>query len=443
MAAAAQASSSRGACSGASSLAVQTPAAEVERVLAAASQAVTLVLHALLELLPTDDAARWSFATDALDALACVEFCRAPLAELGALVRAAVAVLSSSSAAAATLALCVPPYESLTRLPGGAAEAGVQCAYRWQDDTVQAARLHFLFRVSAPCLPRMSDTVFASSLAGPLLLYLQYPVEDIALSAHNLFSTYLRVPDVEGSESSLARYGNISEHSELTGSIREDLSLCYIQRALEACPGITPFLGLVSGVGAICRDLPPISPVIPLSFRLVAEKAARMWDEAEAGGCSPSTTLAPLSGQDLSATPQAIVVGMEGQMVDAASPGDLHLRGSESRQPQQARAAAEQLQALLLRLIPVVPLPVLELLLEDVCNLLLGMTEVNRKAALAELFEVLSTSDDYTRKPLTIPFYQHLVELTCLPGRSWYAASQSQHDKSKLDRADRMSQQSL
>ncbi|KAJ7538437.1 hypothetical protein O6H91_11G047700 [Diphasiastrum complanatum] len=194
-----------------------------------------------------------------LDSLSCVEFFRqVQVPEYGSLVQRSVSRLCASKLAASAFVLCCPSYHDMTQWPG---RSELQFAtYDWNLDQVQAARVHFYFRVLCSCLGQISESTFEEALAPKMFLYIQHAAEAVARSSHALFTAFLSL----GEDS--------AEQESPHETLREKLSVYYIQRSLEAYPEIVSFEGMISGVGAIAHYLPPGSPATIYCINSLADK---------------------------------------------------------------------------------------------------------------------------------------------------------------------------
>jgi hypothetical protein len=145
---------------------------------------------------------------------------------------------------------------------------------------------------------------------------------------------------------------------------------------LQKFPAGTLFDALVFGIAAIMYQLPPGSPAAVHCIQVLVQKAIALQS-------------------------------MQNQNKSQEERSDKDVDMSED---------AEKIQLLLLHLILRVDLQVLPELLKQMARLILGLpTEAARSAALEDAFEIITSSNDYTRKPMIIPWLQSLAFLSSHP----------------------------
>lgn len=169
--------------------------------------------------------------------------------------------------------------------------------------------------------------------------------------------------------------------------VLEQLSVHYAEEALKVYPASTPFKGLLSGIVAIALYLPAGSPACAICLRLVSERSFFLFTNHQQ----------KVYDED----------GHGGEKYEQMG------QGYEGDSDKQHGDAAGKLRSLLMAVIPIVDLQVLSVCLREVARLLLQLTAsgLSQAEALAELYQVLAASDDYTRKPFTVPFFQSLSYL--------------------------------
>eukprot|EP01018_Ginkgo_biloba_P016699 Gb_16369 [translate_table: standard] len=300
--------------------------------------------------------AQESVSVKALDALSCVEcFRHAQLPEYSDMVKHTVSCTSKSASACAALVHLLPSYHELTHWPGALNSGPVD--YCWFKDEVQTTRIFFYLRVLPTCMEKISDSLFAMDVAPLMFLYMQHPDENVARGSHSVFVAFMSAKN-SGSGSS-----DVEERVKTT--LKEQLVVYYLQRALEAYPGSTPFEGLSSGVVALVQHLPAGSPAILHCINTLVEKTSNL--------CSTYFT---------------------------SNRGQVNVnRETES---------AKQLQVLLQHLILLVDIQVLPDLLKHLAQLIIGLPEYARNMALGETYDLVAGSDDVTRKPILVPWLQSL-----------------------------------
>ncbi|KAL3691320.1 hypothetical protein R1sor_004971 [Riccia sorocarpa] len=323
------------------------------------------------------------FAALALDTFSCVEYFRhLQIKEYVEVIRTAVARVSDSEAGSVYFVNKFPHYNDIIQLPG---PSNLKVAYAWDQDEVQSSRVLFYFRVLPVCLDNLPDAVFVERVAPVLFLFLQHPSEQMGKAVHSLFGAFLfsKVETEAANSTSNVKIplrSNSGPEPDLL--LREQLVVYYAERAVELFPDVTPFKGLVSGINSIARYLPAGSPVVVYCLSRLAKRTQALYtEEVSAKSASPP--------QETSSRTESASV--DGRKVSIEQMG-----------------VAEKLQALLLHLILIVDLQVLPELLKLVASLVLGLPVHQQTAALEEVYDIVAVSDDYTRKPLIIPWLQTL-----------------------------------
>lgn len=341
----------------------------VEKVLISSFMTVVVFFSRAIDTKPGTKAGNLMTAEKAaraLNSLACVEFCRrVQMQEYGTLVERCVSYLSAHPAAARIFAGFLPPYNSIIHWPG--CPELYNMAYDWSRDAVLTTHLSFYLRVFPSFLSNIPEITFSNDVAPVMFLYLQHPTVLVSNAAHALFVHFLGLESLgtssDRTDASKSELGQVS--------LREKLSVYYVERALETFPGVTPFDALVYGIAAISKTLPPGSPATLHCINLLVHKAS---------------TLKPM--------------GTSVKDVKKGAEKDLDDLGD-----------AEKLQLLLLHLIGRVDLQVLPELLRQTAHLILGLPPQARTVALENAFEVVAGSSDYTRKPIVIPWLQSVAYL--------------------------------
>ncbi|KAG6554863.1 hypothetical protein Mapa_003446 [Marchantia paleacea] len=317
-----------------------------------------------------------------LDSFSCIEYFRhLQVKEYIEVIKTALSRVSDSEAGSVAFVKQFPHYNEIIHRPG---PSRLILNYNWDRDEVQSSRVLFYFRVLPLCLDTLPDAVFAERIAPVLFLYLQHPSEAMSKASHALFGAF--ISSKIRPESTVGSWK--LENSENAGSeikpylaLREQLVVYYAQRALELYPEFTPFKGLVSGFGAISRHFPSGSPAVVYCLSRLAERTGDLYK-----------TDKHLKTQDF------------------APPTKSRVNGSDQsrRVSVDEMGTAEKLQVLLLHLILVVDLQVLPELLKLVASLILNLPLHQGTAALDEVYDVIASSDDYTRKPAVVPWLQSL-----------------------------------
>lgn len=315
-----------------------------------------------------------------LDALSCVEYFRhMQLQEYSDMVKRTVSCVSKSASACASLVRRLPSYDDLTQWSGS---SKLRCSeYCWYKDEVQTARVFFYLRILPTCLARIPDEVFGMELAPLMFLYMQHPDQNIARGSHAVFVTFMSVKNLSMDSS--------HNKKDDTISLKEQLVVYYIQRALEAYPRLTPFEGLSSGVQALVKYLPAGSPAIVFCINSLVQKSHSLYNANSTSNI----------GQDAE---------VEGE--------------SES---------AKNLQGLLLHLIFLVDIQVLPDLLKLLAQLIIGLPEGVRNMLLGEAYDLVAGSDDAVRKPILVPWLQSL-SLICSQLSSGTSKSKETRERSSI-----------
>ncbi|CAM6092740.1 unnamed protein product [Calypogeia fissa] len=362
----------------------------LEKVLETAFMTVVIFFSlAVNEQVPNDnDSSEAERAALALDSLSCVEYFRhVQLREFSKVIQRSVTHIAGSEAASVFLVRLLPSYEDIIKKPG---TPDLNLTISWAQDEVQTARLLFYLRVMPLCLIKMPEETFAEGLAPTMFLYLQHPSETVSRAAHALFAAFLSL-GVRSDETVITGTGkshSSSSRPENKVTLREQLVVHYMHRALQSFPGITPFQGLVTGVGAIARQLPPGSPATVYCLKSLVDKAE---------------TLYSMDGNSSNLGQK------EGKLSLAGNPGGTG--GEHRKDAGEEVRAAQRLQILLLHLILLVDLQVLPVSLKLMAKLILGLPKHFQTVALAEAYDIVGCTNDYTRKPLIVPWLQSLSYL--------------------------------
>lgn len=184
---------------------------------------------------------------------------------------------------------------------------------------------------------------------------MQHPNEKVARASHSVFVAFISS-------------GKDSEHDDRL-ALKEQLVFYYIQRSLEAYPGITPFEGLASGVAALVRYLPAGSPAIFYCIHSLVEKANDLYSKA--------------------------------LKQDAA----LWKNWEGSSEP------CKKVLDLILRLIALVDIQVFPYLLKQLAEFVVQLPKQGQSVLLDEMYTQVAESDDVTRKPVLVSWLQSLSYL--------------------------------
>ncbi|XP_038973876.1 uncharacterized protein LOC103697330 [Phoenix dactylifera] len=293
-------------------------------------------------------------AIEILVTFSCIEYLRRTrLPEYTDAVRHAVLTIQENAASSASFVESMPSYAELTKPQGSFALEGMR--YTWSKDEVQTARMLFYLRVLPTCISLVPASLFGKLVAPIMFLYMQHPNEKVARASHSVFVSFLS----SGSDA--------DQDDRL--DLKEKLVFYYMQRALEAYPGITPFEGMMSGVAAIVRHLPAGSPAIFYCIHSLVAKATNLCRTA--------------MRQDAT-----IWKTWEGSSEPWKKVSDL-----------------------LLRLISLVDIQVLPYLLKQLAEFILLQPKDGRDVLLDELYTRVAESDDVTRKPVLVSWLQSLSYL--------------------------------
>lgn len=299
-------------------------------------------------------------AVEILIAFSCIEYLRRTrLPEYTDAVRRAVLTIQENAASSASFVESMPSYVDLTKPQGSFALKGIR--YAWFKDEVQTARLLFYLRVLPTCISLIPASVFGKLVAPTMFLYMQHPNEKVARASHSVFISFLSS-------------GKDADEDDRP-ALKEKLVFYYMQRALEAYPGITPFEGMTSGVAAIVRHLPAGSPAIFYCIHTLVAKATDLCRKAMKQDATVWKT-------------------WEGSLEPCKKVLDM-----------------------LLRLISLVDIQVLPYLLKQLAEFIAQQPKDGQNALLDELYSQVAESDDVTRKPVLVSWLQSLSYL-CSPAKS-------------------------
>ncbi|KAF3336159.1 hypothetical protein FCM35_KLT20666 [Carex littledalei] len=293
-----------------------------------------------------------------LEAFSCVEYLRrVRLPEYTDPVRRAVLTIQNDVALSFDFLGSMPSYDELTEnidlhdLGGD--------LYHWSKDDVQTARVLFYLRVIPTFVSIIPASLFAKKVASTMFLYMHHPNEKVARASHSILVSFISSSNQVDDEERL--------------SLKEQLAFYYIQRALEAYPGVTPFEGVASGVVALVRNLPAGSPGTYHCVHSLVSKAKSLSDEA--------TVRSP----------------------------NLWKSWEESSEP------CKKVVDLLLRLVSLVDIQVLPYLLRELAGLVSQLPKDGQDALLGEMYAHVAESDDVTRKPVLVSWLQSLSYLSSQP----------------------------
>ncbi|XP_077235596.1 obscurin-like protein [Tasmannia lanceolata] len=287
-----------------------------------------------------------------LVAFSCIEHLRhIRLPEYSDTIRRVISTIQEDQSAGVCFVESIPSYFDLTNQQGLG-----EMKYIWSEDEVQTARVLFYLRVIPTCIIHIPHHVFSKIVAPTMFLYMRHPSGKVARASHSLFAAFI---------------SSAKDTNEDDGILlKEQLVFYYMQRALEAYPGITPFEGMASGVAALVRHLPAGSPSIFYCIHSLVEKATSL--------CSEART------QDAN-----IWKNWQG--------------GSEP---------CQKILDLLLRLISLVDIQVLPDLLKQLAQLILQLPKDGQNMVLDEMYSQVAESDDVTRKPILVSWLQSLSFLS-------------------------------
>lgn len=293
-------------------------------------------------------------AVKILVAFACIEYLRrVRLPEYTEAVRHAVLTIQENAHACALFVESLPPYAELTNQRGSLVLEGTR--YNWWEDEVQTARMLFCLRVIPTCISLVPASMFGKLVASTMFLYMRHPNQKVARASHSVFVAFVSS-------------GKDSEQDDRM-ALKEQLVFYYIQRSLEAYPGVTPFEGLASGVAALVRYLPAGSPPIFYCIHSLVEKATVL--------CSTALD------QD-----ETMWKTWEGNSEPCKKVLDL-----------------------LLRLVALVDIQVLPYLLKQMAEFVVQLPKQGQNVLLDEMYTQVAESDDVTRKPVLVSWLQSLSYL--------------------------------
>ncbi|KAL6629247.1 hypothetical protein ACP70R_029012 [Stipagrostis hirtigluma subsp. patula] len=296
-----------------------------------------------------------------LVAFSCLEHLRRlRLPEYTEAVRHAVLANQENAAASALFIDSMPLYAELTSKPDLLALDGTR--YVWYRDEVQTSRVLFYLRVIPTCVGLIPAHMIRDKLASIMFLYLQHPNEKVTSASHSVMVSFLSS-------------GNDTDQDDRT-SLKEQLSFFYIERTLEAYPGITPFEGLASGVAALVRHLPAGSPAILFCIHSLVVKAKDLCDTAQL--------------QDKS----------------------LWRSWEESTGP------CKKILDLLLRLIFLVDIQSFPYLLKELAEFITLLPKEGQDVLLDDMHTHVAESDDVTRKPVLVSWLQSLSYISSQASRT-------------------------
>lgn len=298
-----------------------------------------------------------------LVAFSCVEHLRRlRLPEYTEAVRRAVLVNQENAAASALFIESMPSYAELTSKPDLLTLDGTR--YIWYRDEVQTSRILFYLRVLPTCISLIPAQIIRDKLASIMFLYLQHSNEKVTRASHSVMVSFLSS-------------GNDTDQDDRM-ALKEQLAFYYIERSLEAYPGVTPFEGLASGVAALIRHLPAGSPAILFCIHSLTVKAKDL--------CNTSKF------QDKS----------------------LWRSWEDSTEP------CKKILDLLLRLIFLVDIQAFPYLLKELAEFVTLLPKEGQDVLLDDMHAHVAESDDVTRKPVLVPWLQSLS----------YISSQATHRES-------------
>ncbi|KAJ4959603.1 hypothetical protein NE237_026714 [Protea cynaroides] len=286
-----------------------------------------------------------------LISFSCMEyFRRVRLPEYTDTIRAIVVSVQENENACVSFINSMPSYVELTNQPGLSSLDKMK--YTWSKDDVQTARILFYLRVIPTCIERVPGTVFRKVVAPTMFLYMGHQNGKVSRASHSLFASFI----------SSGKDSNQDDRVEL----KEQLVFYYIQRALEAYPGITPFEGMASGVASLVRHLPAGSPAIFYTIHSLVEKAHRLCRKA------------------------------------MSEDADMWKNWQEDSEP------CKKVLELLLHLISLVDIQVLPTLMKLLAQLIIQLPKAGQNVILDEIYAQVADSDDVTRKPTLVSWLQSL-----------------------------------
>ncbi|KAJ0964113.1 hypothetical protein J5N97_029235 [Dioscorea zingiberensis] len=313
-----------------------------------------------------------------LVSFSCIEYLRrVRLSEYTDAIRQAVLTIQENANACILFVESMPSYDLLTKPQGMPYLEGKR--YAWCNDEVQTARILFYLRVMPTCIGFVPGSLFAKVAAPTMFLYMQHPNGKVARAAHSVFVAFISS-------------GNDSEQDDRS-ALKEHLVFYYIQRALEAFPGITPFEGLASGVAALVRHLPAGSPAIFYCVHSLVEKTRELCTKA------------------------------------VSHDGNIWKNWEKDNEP------CKKVAELLLRLISLVDIQVLPYVLKQLAELITGLPKEGQNVLLSQLYSQIAESDDVARKPILVSWLQSLSYICSHknPFGSSYTKGPSSSDTSSLN----------
>ncbi|KAM0945439.1 hypothetical protein DsansV1_C10g0102711 [Dioscorea sansibarensis] len=290
-----------------------------------------------------------------LGSFSCIEYLRrVRLSEYTDAIRQAVLTVQENASACASFVGSMPSYVELTEQKGGLPHLEGK-RYVWCNDEVQTARILFYLRVMPTCIGLVPGSLFAKVAAPTIFLYMHHPNGKVARAAHSVFVAFISS-------------GNDSEQDDRS-ALKEQLVFYYIQRALEAFPGVTPFEGLASGVAALVRHLPAGSPAIFYCVHTLVEKTRDLCTKA------------------------------------MSRDGNIWKNWEKDCEP------CKKVAELLLRLISLVDIQVLPYALKQLAELIIGLPKEGQNVLLGQLYSQIAESDNVVRKPILVSWLQSLSYL--------------------------------
>lgn len=289
-----------------------------------------------------------------LIALSCMEyFRRMRLPEYLDTIRDVIVSVQENESACVSFVESIPSYDDLTHNHGSSNMAKLLSV--WSIDEVQTARIIFYMRVIPTCIEQLPAPVFRKVVAPTMFLFLGHPNGKVARYAHSMFVAFISS-------------GKDPSQNE-RDSLKEQLVYYYIQRSLEAFPGITPFEGMASGVVALVRYLPAGCPSIFYCIHGLVEKV--------------NTLCSAVNREDV----------------------DLWNHWEGELEP------SKKVLDLLLRLLSLVDIQVLPSLMKSLAQLIVRLPVNGQSMLLNQLYQQIAESDDVIRKPALISWLQSLSYL--------------------------------
>ncbi|KAL0296078.1 UNVERIFIED_CONTAM: hypothetical protein Sradi_6659900 [Sesamum radiatum] len=290
-----------------------------------------------------------------LVSFSCMEyFRRMRLPEYMDTIRAVIVSVQEHGSACVAFVESIPSYNDLINHNGPLHLQKVE--YMWSADEVQTARIIFYMRVIPTCVDRLPASVFKKVVAPIMFLYMGHPNGKVARYSHSVFVAFVSS-------------GKDPSQDERV-LLKEQLVFYYLQRSLEGYPGITPFDGVASGVGAIVRHLPAGSPAIFYCIHSLVEKATSL-------------------SNSVSSHDSDLWKNWEGELEPSKKVLDL-----------------------LLRLLALVDIQVLPSLMKLLAQLIVRLPVSGRDILLNQLYQQIADSDDVIRKPALVSWLQSLLYLS-------------------------------